>query len=141
MDNQIKQLQDELAEWGASGKKGKTKEIRNKIARLREQNEDAKTKLQDELSSYSTNESSEHANRSMDYKNEYSDSSGKIKTAGSNEVASIKEEYENRLAQEMGRILDEYSETSSEETGTNSALKAKIDANYAEKKKNKKSNK
>ena len=141
MDNQIKQLQDELAEWGASGKKGKTKEIRNKIARLREQNEDAKTKLQDELSSYSTNESSEHANRSMGYKNEYSDSSGKIKTAGSNEVASIKEEYENRLAQEMGRILDEYSETSSEENGTNSSLKAKIDANYAEKKKNKKSNK
>lgn len=131
MDNQISQLQDELREWGASGKKGKTKEIRNKIARLREQNNEAKAKLQEDLSSYSYSERSEHANRSNKARSEYSDSSNKIRTAGSNEVSRIKEDYENRLANEMGKIMKEYDKNGS---GGNSALKSKIQKTHTEKK-------
>jgi hypothetical protein len=108
MDNQISQLQDQLKEWGASGKAGKTKEIRNKIARLREQNNAAKEKLQNDLSSYSYSERSDHANRSNQAKSEYSNSAGKIKDSGSKEVSKIKEDYENRLATEMGKIMAEY---------------------------------
>ena len=143
MDNQISQLQDELKEWGASGKKGKTKEIRNKIARLREQNNAAKEKLQNDLSEYSYSERSEHANRSNQAKSEYSESSNKIRTSGSKEVSKIKEDYENKLANEMGRIMKEYDKNGS--GGANGKLKSQIEsahtkkrADYDERQKNKK---
>ena len=130
MDNQISQLQDQLKEWGASGKKGKTKEIRNKIARLREQNNEAKAKLQEDLSSYSYSERSEHANRSNKAKTEYSDSASKIKTSGSKEVSKIKEDYENRLAKEMEKIMNEYSANG--KSGRDSDLAKHIDAAHKE---------
>lgn len=131
MDNQISQLQDELKEWGASGKKGKTKEIRNKIVRLREQNNAAKEKLQNDLSEYSYSERSEHANRSNQAKSEYSESSNKIRTSGSKEVSKIKEDYENKLANEMGKIMKEYDKNGS--GGANSKLKSQIESAHASK--------
>lgn len=133
MDNQISQLQDELKEWGASGKKGKTKEIRNKIARLREQNNAAKEQLQNDLSSYSLSERSEHANRSSQAKTEYSESAGKIKESGSKEVSKIKEDYENKLADEMGKIMKEYS--AGGKGSRNSDLAKLIDSHHQERKK------
>lgn len=132
MDNQISQLQDELKTWGASGKKGKTKEIRNKIARLREANNEAKAKLQDELSSYSSSEREAHATRSAKAKSDYSDSAAKIKESGSKEVSSIKEDYDNRLATEMGKIMAQYTETKSTKKGDSAALLAKINKGHNE---------
>ena len=110
MQNQISQLQDELREWGASGKAGKTKEIRNKIARLREKNAEEKEKLQNELSSYSESERYSHSERSASSQSQYSNESSGIKSAGSNEVSGIREEYNNKLANEMDRIMKEYPE-------------------------------
>lgn len=126
MDNQISQLQDELKAWGASGKKGKTKEIRNKIARLREANNEAKAKLKDDLSSYSSSEREAHATRSAKAKDEYSSNAEKIKTSGSNEVSRIREDYDDRLANEMGKIMAQYTDSKGKGTGTNSALLDKI---------------
>lgn len=108
MANQIEQLQNDLAEWGYSGKAGKAKEIRNKIARLREQNLNAQAQLKMDLSTYSGQERTEHSNRSARATSEYQTSANTIKTAGSTEISKIKEDYENRLADEMGRIMAEY---------------------------------
>ena len=117
MQNQISQLQDELREWGASGKAGKTKEIRNKIARLREKNNEAKEKLQNELSSYSESERNSHSERSASSSSQYNTEASGIKTAGSNEVSNIREEYNNKLASEMDRIMKEYPEDEAGEDG------------------------
>lgn len=135
MDNQISQLQDQLKEWGASGKAGKTKEIRNKIARLREQNNAAKEKLQNDLSSYSYSERSDHANRSNQAKSEYSNSAGKIKDSGSKEVSKIKEDYENRLATEMGKIMAEYGAGTTGKKGKRTGItKEDVEKRYQAKK-------
>lgn len=128
MQNQISQLQDELREWGASGKAGKTKEIRNKIARLREKNAEEKEKLQNELSSYSESERYSHSERSASSQSQYSNESSGIKNAGSKEVSGIREEYNNKLANEMDRIMKEY--PADEESG-DSGLAAKIRERHA----------
>ena len=123
MDNQIQQLRDQLASWGKSGLKGKSKEVRDKIARLREQNNEAKAKLQEDLSSYSYSEREAHGTRSSASKSEYDKSSGNIRSSGSKEVASIKEKYQDRLATEMGKIMNEYS--ADKESGSNGAAELK----------------
>ena len=131
MENQIDQLRDELKEWGASGKAGKTKEIRNKIAKLREKNNEAKESLQNELSSYSESERYEHASRSNKSASEYSTEATNTREAGSKEVSSIREEYNDKLANEMGRIMREYPKSKSSE-GADSGLAAKIKAGHEE---------
>ena len=127
MDNQIKQLQDQLASWGKSGLKGKSKEVRQKIARLREKNNETKAKLQEDLSSYSYSEREAHATRNAESKKKYDESASKIKSSGSAEVAKIKEQYQNKLATEMGKIMAEYGEGS----GGDSELARKIKTNAA----------
>lgn len=135
MENQIQQLQDQLKAWGKSGLKGKSKEVRQKIARLREQNNEAKAKLQDELSSYSYTEREAHNTRSATSKSQYAESSSKIKSSGAAEVSGIKEDYENRLATEMSKIMKQYpKEDSKSKSGTNSALAKLIRENYAKRK-------
>lgn len=127
MANQIEELQNELAEWGYSGKAGKAKEIRNKIARLREQNLNTQAQLKMELSTYSGRERTEHSNRSARATSEYQTSANTIKTAGSKEVNQIKEDYENRLANEMGRIMAEYpaeTKTTGSKGGVNPLVEA-----------------
>ena len=139
MDNQIKQLQDQLASWGKSGLKGKSKEVRQKIARLREQNNVAKAKLQDELSSYSYSEREAHATRNAEAKQKYDESSAKIRSSGSSEVASIKEQYQDKLATEMAKIMKEYpaeSKKKDSEEGL-AKLRAAIEKGYNERKKKK----
>ena len=123
MDNQIQQLKDQLASWGKSGLKGKSKEVRDKIARLREQNNEAKAKLQEDLSSYSYSEREAHGTRSSASKSEYDKSAGNIRSSGSKEVASIKEKYQDRLATEMGKIMNEYS--ADKDSGSNGAAELK----------------
>ena len=139
MDNQIQQLRDQLATWGKSGLKGKSKEVRQKIARLREENNEAKAKLQDELSSYSYSEREAHGTRTASSKSEYDKSSSSIRESGSKEVAAIKEKYSDRLATEMGKIMKEFpGESKSKKDGSNSeieALRKVIQENYAKKKK------
>lgn len=139
MDNQIQQLRDQLASWGKSGLKGKSKEVRQKIARLREENNEAKAKLHDELSSYSYSEREAHGTRTASSKSEYDKSSSSIRESGSKEVAAIKEKYSDRLATEMGKIMKEFpGESKSKKDGSNSeieALRKVIQENYAKKKK------
>ena len=139
MDNQIQQLRDQLASWGKSGLKGKSKEVRQKIARLREENNEAKAKLQDELSSYSYSEREAHGTRTASSKTEYDKSSSSIRESGSKEVAAIKEKYSDRLATEMGKIMKEFpGESKSKKDGSNSeieALRKVIQENYSKKKK------
>ena len=138
MDNKIQQLRDQLASWGKSGLKGKSKEVRQKIARLREENNAAKEKLQEDLSSYSYSEREAHSTRTEASKNEYDKSSSSIKESGSKEVADIKSKYEDRLATEMGKIMKEYpgeSKKKSENNSDISALVKTIQENYQKKKK------
>lgn len=138
MENQITQLQDQLKAWGKSGLKGKSKEVRQKIARLREENNKAKAKLQDDLSSYSYSEREAHGTRSASSKSEYDSSSSKIKESGSKEVADIKSKYEDRLATEMGKIMKEYpgeSKSKKDKNSANEALRKLIQENYNKKKK------
>ena len=138
MDNQIQQLRDQLASWGKSGLKGKSKEVRQKIARLREENNEAKAKLQEELSSYSYSEREAHSTRSASSKSEYDTSSSSIKESGAKEVADIKSKYEDRLATEMGKIMKEYPAEAKSKKGENdseiAALRKMIEEGYKKRK-------
>ena len=130
MDSQIDSLKDELKAWGASGKKGKSKEIRIKIAKLRMQNSEAKEKLRNDLGEYSLSERSAHKERATAARDKYREDAGKIKESGQRDVAGIKEEYDTKLNAELDKIAAEYPAESSskktKESKDNSALAAKI---------------